>query len=130
MGALTDRLIELLIAYARRPFVVRVRRALGETPNDREAAERYGRERIASALASGRNVLLDFTDVNLATQSFFHALLAEVILGDERNADRVSIVNATSSQSAIFNLAVRHMRRTSAERIRVTPVLPKESAHS
>ena len=63
----------LLLAYARRPLTVRLQRRFGSQPNDRDMAEEFCLRHIGPALARGKEVVIDFANTGMVTQSFIHA---------------------------------------------------------
>jgi len=46
---------------------------------DKDAAAKIRDQKIRPAIRDGKEVILDFTGVTLATQSFIHALVSDVI---------------------------------------------------
>lgn len=99
----------LILGYAKRPLMVRLRRRFGEQPNDRDRAEEFCRQRVLPALSHGRNVVVDFAGTGMVTQSFIHALVSEAVKQDDRWATRIELRNGSKAQVAVFNLALRHM---------------------
>lgn len=51
----------------------------GSFAEDKDIARRLRQEVVESSLARGEEVILDFSGVELATQSFVHALVCDVI---------------------------------------------------
>src|SRR5438046_1889761 len=52
---------------------------IGDFGEDKDAAAKLRRERIAPCVANKELVTLDFGDVTLVTQSFIHALISDVL---------------------------------------------------
>ena len=113
----------LLLAFARRPLRVELRRRFGPQPNDRDTAEDFCMDRILPALKSGREVILDFTETGLVTQSFVHALISQAVKEDTRWAARITAIKASKPQLAVFDLALRHMISPAVNKARI-PVDP------
>jgi hypothetical protein len=51
----------------------------GDFAEDKDVAARLREEQIRPALATGHRVVLDFGGVRVATQSFVHAVISEVL---------------------------------------------------
>lgn len=109
----------LLLAFATRPLKVELRKRFGSQPNDRDAAEEFCRKKIVPALDHGRDVIIDFADSGLVTQSFVHALISQAVKEDTRRATKIRPTNASKPQLAVFDLAVRHMVAPATNRARV-----------
>jgi uncharacterized protein DUF4325 len=58
---------------------VEVLKYVGTFAEDKDAARELRRDVILPALEAGNNVVLDFSKVESATQSFIHALISELI---------------------------------------------------
>jgi hypothetical protein len=99
----------LLVGFVLRPLKVNLRRHFGAQPNDRDKAEEFCEKRIKPALLHQREVVLDFKNTGLVTQSFIHALISEAIKEDPRWASKVKVANVSAAQRAVYDLALRHM---------------------
>lgn len=62
-------------------ITVRIRAVASDFAEDKDAAAHLREAQIRPALARGEQVVLDFTGVNLTTQSFIHALISDVLRG-------------------------------------------------
>lgn len=60
-------------------MIVEIRQLTGDFAEDKDAAAEVRRNRIVPALNQGERVVLDFSGVSLATQSFIHALVSDVL---------------------------------------------------
>ena len=109
----------MLVVIALRPLRVNLRRHFGAQPNDRDRAEAFCEARIMPALADHREVVLDFKDCGLVTQSFIHALISEAVKHDQRWASRIKVVNASTPQRAVYDLALRHMLDPNTNKVRL-----------
>jgi len=108
----------LLLAYARRPLTIPLRRRFGDQPNDRDQAEDFAKRKLLPALEKGRLILIDFRDTGMVTQSFIHALISEAVKSDSRHAAKIQTANTTRAQQAVFDLALRHMLDPATNRVR------------
>jgi uncharacterized protein DUF4325 len=111
----------LLVGLALRPLHVNLRRQFGAQPNDRDKAEEFCERRIKPALLHQREVVLDFKNTGLATQSFIHALISEAVREDPRWAAKIKVANASSAQQAVYDLALRHMLDPNTNKVRPDP---------
>jgi hypothetical protein len=59
--------------------VIKVGRKAGPFAEDKDVARDLRLKRLLPALENGQEVALDFEGVHLATQSFVHALISDVI---------------------------------------------------
>lgn len=58
---------------------VAIRKHAGSFAEDKNIARRLRHEVVETSLSKGEKVILDFSGVELATQSFIHALICDVI---------------------------------------------------
>ena len=58
---------------------VSVVKAAGPFAENKDVARNLRRKQVSPALAAGETVTIDFEGVELATQSFIHALISDVI---------------------------------------------------
>ena len=65
---------------------IRLSEFVGDFAGDKDAAARLREQELKPAVASGESVVLDFSGVDLATQSFIHALISELVRADDLNA--------------------------------------------
>lgn len=107
-----ESLTDWLLQFARRPYRVPLARHFGRLANDRERAAAFGHKRLRSVLAGGREVVLDFTGVEVVTQGFFHALLAESVVEDPRRVRCVRAQGANRRQLATLELSLRLLLET------------------
>ena len=59
--------------------IVSVVAEVGAFAENKDTARQLREQSVAPAVAAGRPLTLDFTGVDLSTQSFIHALLSDVI---------------------------------------------------
>jgi hypothetical protein len=60
-------------------MIVKIAAAVGAFAEDKDAARRLRVEVIEPAVAARKAVTIDFSGVDLATQSFVHALICDVV---------------------------------------------------
>lgn len=82
--------------------------ASGEFAGDKDAAASIRDEYIRPTLKSGKRVVLDFAKVDLATQSFIHALLAGVVREDPNNLDSIDFKNCNDSVRSLVEIVVEY----------------------
>lgn len=80
----------------------------GAFAEDKDTARRLRQERVEPSLEKGEKVTLDFSGVDLATQSFIHALLCDIIRkGGSKVLDRLVFKGC--------NASIRSLVRTVSE---------------
>jgi len=109
----------LLVGFALRPLNVNLRRHFGAQPNDRDKAEEFCEKRIKPTLLHQREVVLDFKNTGLVTQSFIHALISEAVKEDPRWASKIKVENVSAAQRAVYDLALRHMLDPNTNKVRL-----------
>jgi hypothetical protein len=77
-------------------FVVNLVDRVGEFAVDKDAARKIRTATILPALDAGADVVLDFRNVQVATQSFVHALISEPVRRDGREGLRRLVFKNTS----------------------------------
>jgi len=80
----------------------------GSFAGDKDAAASIRDEYLRPALSKGETVALDFTGVDLATQSFIHAMIAGVIRDDASNLDRIDFKNCNESVRSLVEIVVEY----------------------
>ncbi len=60
-------------------MIIKISGVTGDFAEDKDAAARVRKTKIVPALKRRERVVLDFTGVSLATQSFIHALISDVL---------------------------------------------------
>jgi len=80
---------------------------------NKEVARRLRRDVIAPAVEAGEVVELNFAGVNIATQSFIHALLGEVIREQPEKALRLlAFRNCSPAVKSTITLVAEYMQDT------------------
>lgn len=60
-------------------MIVRIEQNVGDFAEDKDAAARLRKNEIVPSIAKNHEVTIDFSGVRLATQSFVHALISEIL---------------------------------------------------
>ncbi|MDO8471904.1 MAG: DUF4325 domain-containing protein [bacterium] len=60
-------------------MTITIRKAAGTFAENKDVAREIRIKKIMPAIAKDREIILDFTDVTGATQSFIHALISDAI---------------------------------------------------
>lgn len=88
---------------------IRVMEIVGDFAENKDAARDLRETIIKPTLAAGEDVVLDFAGVNLATQSFIHALLSDVIrtLGADI-LDQMGFRNCNDTVKGLISIVVEY----------------------
>lgn len=91
-----------------RSKVIRVEKYTGTFSGDKDAAASMRDRELLPALNSGRSVTLDFSNVELATQSFIHALLASLMRASPEKLEMVEFKNCSESVRALIEIVISY----------------------
>lgn len=80
----------------------------GEFAGDKDAAAEIREEYIRPQLAKGRAVTLDFAGVDLATQSFIHAMIAAVVREDPTSLDKITFKHCNENVRSLIEIVVEY----------------------
>ena len=70
-------------------------------------------KQIMPALEKGENVILDFTGVDAATQSFIHALISELVRKYKSEVlDKIYFKNCTETVQKIIAIVTEYMQES------------------
>ena len=76
---------------------------------DKDLARNLRMEKIIPALVNGEKVVLDFSDVKYATQSFIHALVGEALKRFGQDAlDRIEFRKCSQQLKSVIELVVAY----------------------
>ena len=75
---------------------------------DKDVAAEIREDYIKPTLARGKNVVLDFAGVDLATQSFVHAMIAAVVRQDPGALQKIDFKNCNESIKSIIEIVVEY----------------------
>ncbi len=79
----------------------------GEFAENKEAARRLREKTLLPALKRGEDVVLDFSDVDLATQSFVHAMVSALIRDESLAAlDHLVFKGCNKGVKAVVSIVV------------------------
>ncbi len=88
---------------------VAIKTSTGEFAEDKDLAAALRERQIRPALTGGQQVVLDFTGVSLATQSFVHALISDVLRSQgEQALDRIAFKGCAKSVKGIIETVVQY----------------------
>jgi len=81
----------------------------GEFAEDKDIARNIRIDKLLPALANGETVEIDFAQVGLATQSFIHALVSDVVRKEGPNVlDRIVFSNCNSSIKSLIRIVTEY----------------------
>jgi len=85
----------------------------GDFAEDKDVAKRFRLERIMPSLEKGEEVTLDFSGIELTTQSFVHALISEAIrIHGIDVVDLLIFKDCNKTVRTIINVVVDYMQDT------------------
>jgi hypothetical protein len=88
---------------------IEIKRWTGDFAEDKDAAAELREGQIREALDQGQGVVLDFEGVRVATQSFVHALVSDVLrVHGERILDRITFKGCTTAVKGIVETVVQY----------------------
>lgn len=86
---------------------IRIPSGIGGFIEDKDLARSLRNERIIPALNAGERVVIDFSDVKYATQSFVHTLVGEPLRRFKREAlDDIEFRNCSKQIKSVIELVV------------------------
>ncbi len=86
--------------------MTKVKRYAGSFAGDKDAAALLRSEVLLPSLAKSKSVTLDFDGVELATQSFMHALLAQTVREDPSSLEHIEFKNCNEDIQALIEIVV------------------------
>ena len=86
---------------------------VGSFAENKDIARSIRLEKIIPALEKGKEVILDFENIDSATQSFVHALISDVIrkFGNEA-LDKISFKSCNETIKKIINIVINYMQES------------------
>ncbi|NUU19526.1 STAS-like domain-containing protein [Cellulomonas humilata] len=87
---------------------MKVKRYAGSFAGDKDAAARIREDHLLPALTRGKRAVLDFEGVDLATQSFIHALIASVIREHPEWLGSIDFVNCNESVQSLIEIVAEY----------------------
>jgi hypothetical protein len=90
-------------------IVLRIADAIGDFAGDKDAAAAIRETKLKPAMASREPVTLDFAGVELATQSFIHALISELVRSSDFDAlESITFENCSASVRELIEIVVEY----------------------
>jgi len=84
----------------------------GEFAENKDVARDIRIKEIMPTLKKGEDIILNFGEVNSATQSFIHALISEVIRKETINVlDRIEFKNCNDTIKKIIGIVTDYMQK-------------------
>lgn len=80
----------------------------GPFAGDKDAAAYIRTTYVQRNIGRGESVVLDFANVELATQSFVHALVADVVRSDANCLDLVEFKNCSAEIQTVIEIVVAY----------------------
>lgn len=80
----------------------------GAFAGDKDAAAEIREQYLRLSLVRNKRAALDFSGVDLATQSFIHALIASVIRDSTDNLDLIDFMNCNENVRSIIEIVVEY----------------------
>jgi hypothetical protein len=94
-------------------LTIQLRALTGDFAENKDVAKKLRIEQIMPALSQGRDVVLDFSGVTGATQSFVHALLSDPLREFREIAlERLYYQNAGEEIRKIISIVYRYMQES------------------
>lgn len=91
------------------PVTIPIRTSTGEFAEDKDFAASLRDNRIRTAVKAGEQVVFDFTGVRLATQSFVHALISDVLRSEGEDVlKRIEFKGCNKSVRGIIETVVQY----------------------
>lgn len=87
---------------------MRIFSSVGSFAGDKDAAAHIRDSYIRRQLSKHEVAVLDFRGVDLATQSFVHALVASVVRENPENLDLIEFKSCTDHIQAIIEIVVEY----------------------
>lgn len=82
----------------------------GPFAGDKDAAAYIRETYLKRGISRSENLVLDFANVDLATQSFVHALIAEIIRNDASSLDLIEFKNCVPEIQTIIEIVVAYVQ--------------------
>lgn len=80
----------------------------GSFAGDKDAAATIRDSELRPMLLTAKQAVLDFNGVELATQSFMHALLAQTVREDPSRLDRIAFKNCNADIQSLIEIVVEY----------------------
>ena len=92
---------------------VKLFESVGGFAENKDLARNIRMEKLIPAIDKGEEIILDFKNIDSATQSFIHALISDLIrtYGSEV-LDKISFKNCNETVRKIINIVVDYMQES------------------
>ncbi len=91
--------------------IIQLAPLVGEFAENKDTAKAIRIKQVLPALERGERVVLDFTGVGSATQSFTHALISDVIRKESIDVlDRIDFKNCNAVVRGVVQIVVEYMQ--------------------
>jgi len=92
---------------------IKLKQLVGEFAENKDIAKKVRVAEIMPALSKGNEIIIDFTGVSGATQSFIHALVSDPIRKfKETTFDKLIYKNANKDIREIISIVYRYMQES------------------
>lgn len=96
--------------------IIRMRKVVSDFAENKDIAKKLRIKEIIPALSKGNEVVLDFSGIKGATQSFIHALISDPIRKFKDVAlDKLAYKNANDDIREIISIVYRYMQESLEE---------------
>lgn len=93
--------------------IIKLKQLAGEFAENKDIAKELRIAEIMPALSKGHEIIIDFTGVSGATQSFIHALVSDPIREfKETTFDKLMYKNANNDIREIISIVYRYMQES------------------
>lgn len=93
--------------------IIRIHKTVGDFAENKDIAKRLRTKEIIPSLTKGNEVVLDFSGIKGATQSFVHALISDPIRKLKDVAfDNLTYKNANDDIREIISIVYRYMQES------------------
>jgi len=90
---------------------IKIRKAAGSFAENKDIARDIREKELMPTLARNEKIVLDFEGVEIATQSFLHALISEALREYGSNAlERIEFRSCTDTVREIISIVVDYMQ--------------------
>ncbi|MDQ6630790.1 MAG: STAS-like domain-containing protein [Verrucomicrobiota bacterium] len=98
----------------------------GAFAENKDMARELRLNQLMPALKKGEDVLIDFADVRLSTQSFVHALISDAIrVHGIEVLDNISFKNCNQTLQTLINIVADYMQTAIEENTEIPEDLPE-----
>ncbi|UFS59058.1 STAS-like domain-containing protein [Subtercola endophyticus] len=87
---------------------MKIHASTGNFAGDKDAAAHIRDTYLRPTLARGKTALLDFSHVELATQSFVHALLAAIVRENPDSLEKIDFKHCNDAIKDIIQIVVEY----------------------